>query len=100
MTPFQAHEFLTAHPTALLVDVREPSEVSEISVPHAKNIPLGELSERLGELAGFSEIFFLCHSGGRSMRAALFAESSGIKNVFNITGGIMAWSMAGLPTNP
>lgn len=97
VTPFQAHEIISKNPTALLVDVREPDEVVEISVPGAKNIPLSELSGRLKELAGYSEIFFLCHSGGRSSRAALFAESEGVANIHNITGGIMAWEMTGLP---
>jgi rhodanese-related sulfurtransferase len=31
------------------------------------------------------------------MRATMFAESVGLKNVYNITGGIMSWEMAGLP---
>lgn len=97
VTPFQAHEILSKKPTALLVDVREPDEVAEISVPDAKNIPLSVFSNRLSELAGYSDIFFLCQSGGRSARAAMFAESVGVKNIYNITGGIMSWEMAGLP---
>lgn len=97
VTPFQAHEILSKKPTALLVDVREPDEVAEISVPDAKNIPLSAFTTRLNELAGYSDIFFLCHSGGRSMRATMFAESVGLKNVYNVTGGIMSWEMAGLP---
>ena len=97
VTPFQAHEILSKKPTAILVDVREPDEVAEISVPDAKNIPLSAFTTRLNELAGFSDIFFLCHSGGRSMRATMFAESVGLKNVYNITGGIMSWETAGLP---
>ncbi len=97
-TPFETYEILKHDPAAVLVDVREPEEVAEISVPDAKLIPLGELSDRLSELAGYSHIFFLCRSGGRSARAALFAESEGVKNIHNVTGGIMSWEMAGLPT--
>jgi len=97
VTPFQAHEILSKKPTAILVDVREPDEVAEISVPDAKNIPLSTFSHRLNELAGYSDVFFLCQSGGRSARAAMFAESVGVKNIYNITGGIMSWEMAGLP---
>lgn len=100
ITPFQANEFLATHPEAVIIDVREPEEVAEISVPGAKNIPLSNFANRLSELAGYSDIFFLCRSGGRSSRAALFAESEGIKTpIYNITGGIMAWEMAGLPVS-
>lgn len=99
VTPFQANELLTARPEAIIIDVREPEEVLELSVPGAKNIPLSEFGTRLSELAGYSDIFFLCRSGGRSARAALFAESEGIKTpIYNIVGGIMAWEMIGLPT--
>lgn len=98
VTPFEAQEILKQNPTAVLVDVREPEEVAEISVQNAKLIPLSQLSDRLSELAGHSQIFFLCRSGGRSARAALFAESEGVKNTHNVSGGIMSWEMAGLPT--
>ncbi len=100
ISPYAAHEILKQNPTAILVDVREPSEIAEIVVASAKLIPLGELSGRLSELAGYSDIFFLCRSGGRSERAALLSESEGIQNTFNISGGIMAWKMAGLPLLP
>jgi monothiol glutaredoxin len=34
----------------------------------------------------------ICHSGGRSRRVSEFLLSSGFSSVFNLTGGIDAWS--------
>jgi rhodanese-related sulfurtransferase len=40
---------------------------------------------------------FYCHSGVRSAHAAAYAAELGSKNVYNLTGGILAWGRAGLP---
>ncbi|WP_031327435.1 rhodanese-like domain-containing protein, partial [Xanthomonas phaseoli] len=35
---------------------------------------------------------FLCHRGGRSLQAAEHFRGLGFTNVYNVTGGIDAWS--------
>ncbi len=80
----------------VLVDVRQPAELRAGRVRGAANIPLGQLSGRLGELQVGRRVAFLCHSGARSSRATRIATKAGYDAV-NVRGGMMAWTRAGLP---
>jgi rhodanese-related sulfurtransferase len=75
-----------------IVDVREPWEIEIVSLPHSVRIPLSELPTRHTELDADRPVACLCHSGGRSARAAEFLASRGFSRVVNIAGGIDAWS--------
>jgi adenylyltransferase/sulfurtransferase len=74
-----------------VVDVREPGEY-EICNLGGLLIPLGELPARLHELDAESEIVVHCRSGNRSARAVEFLQDSGFERVWNLKGGIRAWS--------
>ena len=52
-----------------LIDVREPAELPSGRIKGARNIPLGQLGERIGELHGGKTVAFVCQSGARSTRA-------------------------------
>jgi rhodanese-related sulfurtransferase len=82
---------------ALIVDVREPYELTEVSVPGALHIPLGDLPNRVQELPKDRELLFLCRSGNRSTYATDLAIRSGLEQSSNIEGGIVAWVEAELP---
>ncbi len=60
-----------------LVDVREPAEFAQGTLPGAINIPLGEVPNRLEEMDRSRRVVLLCRSGGRSASAAQFLASSG-----------------------
>jgi adenylyltransferase/sulfurtransferase len=75
----------------VLVDVREPSEHDICRIPGAQLIPLGQLSERFGEIPRDREVILHCRSGIRSARAAHFLRGRGYQNVHNLEGGILAW---------
>jgi glyoxylase-like metal-dependent hydrolase (beta-lactamase superfamily II) len=74
-----------------LLDVREPEEVASWSLPGAVNIPLGELTERLGELPPGAAVVTVCASGNRSRIAAELLEAAGLE-VSNLTGGMASWA--------
>ncbi|MFW2381071.1 MAG: rhodanese-like domain-containing protein [Acidimicrobiales bacterium] len=74
-----------------LVDVREPLEVANGTIPGAINIPLGELPSRLGELDRNRPVVLLCRSGGRSTQAARFLTANGFPEVVNLSGGMLAY---------
>ncbi|MEO7167855.1 MAG: molybdopterin-synthase adenylyltransferase MoeB [Chthoniobacterales bacterium] len=80
-------------PPFVLLDVREPFEIELAQIAGASLIPLGELPTRWAELDRAKEIFVLCHSGGRSDRAAEFLRTKGFSKVTNVAGGIDAWSL-------
>ena len=84
---------------ALLLDVREPSEYSEVHAPNAKLIPLGQLGSRLQEIKTYKDqpILVVCRSGGRSARAVSLLQEAGYSQVSNVNGGMNAWESEGLP---
>ena len=75
-----------------LLDVREASEIAIACIPDTLKIPMLELPNRLHALSHDMTVVVMCHSGGRSRRVAEFLLASGFNRVFNLTGGIDAWS--------
>ena len=76
----------------LLLDVRETHELQISALPHALNIPLGQLASRLSELDSAREMVVFCKAGTRSARALELLVSAGFKKVKNLHGGINAWA--------
>jgi molybdopterin/thiamine biosynthesis adenylyltransferase/rhodanese-related sulfurtransferase len=74
-----------------VLDVREPHEY-EVANIGARLIPLGELPERLVELDRDENFAVHCKTGGRSARAVKLMQEAGFQNVYNVKGGITAWS--------
>jgi len=75
-----------------LIDVREPFEYEIAQIDGAKLIPLGEIAERLDELKREQPIIVHCHSGMRSAQAVRLLQQRGFAKVYNLEGGIDAWS--------
>ena len=76
----------------ILLDVREPSEIEIGNIEQSIFIPLGDLSERIGELDPGAEIVVLCKTGGRSAKALSILNESGFTNACHVKGGISAWA--------
>lgn len=84
----------------VLLDVREPQEVAFCAIQGSVHIPLGQIPGRLHELDREREIVVLCHHGARSFQACAFLRSRGFENVYNLDGGIDAWSLSVDPSVP
>lgn len=82
-----------------LVDVRTDAEVARGRIPQGDSIPLHLIPLRLHELDKSTPTVFYCQMGGRSAQAAAFAAANGFADVYNLQGGITAWSHAGLPVS-
>ncbi len=76
----------------VLLDVREPQEHAIGHLPHARLIPLGMLPARVSELDTADEIVAYCHFGQRSLQAIRVLDHFGFKKLYNLRGGIDAWS--------
>jgi rhodanese-related sulfurtransferase len=76
----------------VLLDVREHDELAVAAVSGALHIPMREVPARLGELDAAKPLVVMCHSGGRSRRVAEYLSANGFAAIFNLTGGIDAWS--------
>ena len=93
LTPQEFLDRRTAGEDMTLLDVREDWEVKLAPVPtETVHIPMGEISDRVSELDPNKETVVICRSGGRSAQVAQFLERQGFRKVFNLSGGILAWS--------
>ena len=84
---------------ALLVDVREPSEVEVVAfdVPNIVNIPMSQLEQRWSELPRDRQLVMVCQTGERSLKATYFLQFHGYENVANMSNGLEKWARRGFP---
>ena len=76
-----------------LLDVRENWETALAPVPSdVVHIPMGQIQDRVSELDSSRETVVICRSGGRSLQVAHFLAEHGFGSVYNLSGGILAWS--------
>jgi molybdopterin/thiamine biosynthesis adenylyltransferase/rhodanese-related sulfurtransferase len=94
MTPTELKARLDRGDCLTIVDVREPHEwdIGNLEPQGARLIPLGELPDRAGEIDAAEEIVLHCRSGARSGKALEFLRARGYERVWNLKGGILAWS--------
>ena len=104
LRPAEAAALCALEPSPLLLDVREPWEVAlasiQIAGAPARHIPMGELVGRLDELDPAQPVLCICHHGMRSAQVGAFLARQGFASVYNLAGGIDAWSQeidTGLP---
>lgn len=82
---------------AVIIDVRTPMEYNE---GHIKNSKLIDISDRdfesqIEKLDKNKDYYVYCRSGGRSSSASQIMIEKGFTKVYNLQGGIIAWSAAG-----
>ncbi|NLT14248.1 MAG: MBL fold metallo-hydrolase [Clostridiales bacterium] len=89
-------ELLALDRTPLLLDVREPYELSGDlgAIDGVRNIPIASLSSRLDELADFTdkEIVVVCRSGARATTGAQILKKAGFRDVKVLDGGMLLWN--------
>jgi rhodanese-related sulfurtransferase len=98
--------FVAAQAPAIpvVLDVREAWELqtARLDLPGIRtlHIPMGTLPARLHELDRAQPILGLCHHGARSQQCVAFLQRQGFEAVYNIAGGIDAWSRQVDPAVP
>lgn len=87
------------HDDAVVIDVRESNEYSEGHIINSIHIPLSSLKTRLNNIEKHKsqKVIIACRSGHRSSQACATLKKEGFEQVFNLSGGVMAWESAGLP---
>lgn len=91
---------LAANEVVMLLDVREPGEHETARIEGSQLIPLKLLPTRIGDIPQQGTVVIHCHHGGRSGQAVEYLRKQGFNNVFNLTGGIHAWSLEIDPSVP
>lgn len=94
---FQAK--LKENTSAQIIDVRTPEEFSGGHLEHALNINIydSNFDQQVQSFDKNRPVFVYCKAGGRSADAASRMTKAGFTKVYDLQGGFMAWSAAGLP---
>lgn len=96
IVPLELRAMLEAEDVALV----------NVHIPFAGNIPdtdesvpFNEITENVDQLPSEKDapVVLYCRSGPMSQRAATQLVGLGYTNVYNLAGGMVAWSSAGLP---
>ena len=91
LAPAELKRRLDAGEAITIVDVRPPEERAQAAIKQAvRTLDAG--ADELAALPKDTTLAFLCHSGNRSARAAEHFRALGFRNVYNVAGGIDAWS--------
>jgi rhodanese-related sulfurtransferase len=99
VSPRKASEIVKDNTSAILLDVRTPSEFSARRAVGARNVPLDTIPTTIagGNLPKEATICVLCEKGGRAAIAAEHLIKAGHTNIHVISGGTEAWAIEGLP---
>lgn len=83
----------------LVLDVRTAEEFAASHVRDAKNIPLADLGNRIGELEKSKgrTVIVVCQNGARADKAVRLLAAAGFEDAHALEGGQAAWIAAGLP---
>ena len=81
----------------LIVDVREDVEWNESHIEGSIHIKLGNLANKTDQLPIDVPIILVCRTGNRSSFGATILSNAGFTHVYNLTGGISAWSKSNYP---
>jgi rhodanese-related sulfurtransferase len=84
----------------LLLDVRENWEFETCKLPGSLSIPMGNIMDQAKTLNPDAAVVCICHHGIRSQQVALYLKSIGFSRLYNLQGGIHAWSCTVDPSCP
>jgi monothiol glutaredoxin len=82
-----------------LFDVRSQKERDQAKIEGSKLLDR-EVQQYVLGLDKSTPLYFHCHHGQRSQQAAAYFLSQGFQNVYNVAGGIDAWSLDIDPSVP
>jgi rhodanese-related sulfurtransferase len=84
---------------ALLVDVREPTEVAGVGFADCDLllIPMSQLEARWSEIPRDRDVILACAVGQRSLKATYFLMYQGYDRVMNMQHGLKRWAQRGFP---
>lgn len=92
LTAASLHQWMRDGVAPRLIDVREEWEHELVHLPGDTLIPLGTLGRAHTQLDPAAPLVLYCHHGMRSLSAAQFLVERGFREVWNLEGGIDAWS--------
>ena len=98
LSPAEAVQLINRE-KAVVIDVGEPQEFASGHVIGSRNVPFGQLEDKLAGLVKnkATPVIMVCPVGARAARAAGLARKMGFEQARSIAGGLRAWKDASLP---
>ena len=92
-------EFRLATENSVIIDVRTPGEYESGHIKNAININVSDsnFQEKIAQLNKNEKVYVYCKIGSRSNKAANILVKNGVKQVYDLNGGIISWQRANLP---
>lgn len=84
----------------VLLDVREPWEHQLGVIAGSLAVSMGALPAQVEALDPARPVVCICHVGARSAQVALWLSRLGFEEVYNLSGGVDAWSQQVDPSLP
>ena len=100
VTPTQAYELTLqnqGNTRFVILDVRTPEEYAAGHIEGAVNLDFQSVKfkEEVNKLDKYRTYLVYCRTGVRSAAASKMMGETGIKNIYNMTGGITDWQARG-----
>lgn len=92
MSVQQLHDHIIAG-TIDVIDVRPAPDRARVPFPHPHEVLDEDSRERLEALPKDLPLAFICHHGNSSRQAAEYFRGLGFHDIYNVEGGIDAWSL-------
>jgi rhodanese-related sulfurtransferase len=85
--------------TAVLIDIREPSEFAREHILGARLVPLSAIDSHDFDTQHDKAAVFTCRSGNRTTMNAARLLAKGFREAYVLEGGLDGWKRAGLPVH-
>jgi rhodanese-related sulfurtransferase len=97
ISPKQAKELMDKAKDVFVLDVRTEEEYKEVHIKDAHLIPIQELEQNINKIPEDKKVIVHCASGKRSARACEILKNKGLRELYNLAGGISKWQAEGYP---
>ena len=97
ISPKQAKELMDKAKDVFVLDVRTEEEYKEVHIKDAHLIPIKELEQNIDKIPKDKKVVVHCAAGKRSARACETLKDKGLKELYNVEGGINKWQAEGYP---
>lgn len=97
ITVAEAKALIEKRPDIVILDIRTPEELREGAIEGSTLVPFWAIMQNKLKLPKETPIVLVCAVGGRSYAAGQMLVKYGYKEVYNVSGGLVAWKEAGLP---
>ncbi|HHT9137685.1 MAG: rhodanese-like domain-containing protein [Candidatus Brocadiales bacterium] len=97
ISPKQAKELKDKAKDVFVLDVRSREEYDEVHIKDANLIPIQELEQNINKIPKDKKVIVHCAAGKRSAKACEILKDKGLKELYNLEGGINKWQAEGYP---